>query len=134
VTYVLPVLAWAYLEANEVEQAAATVAHAVARMRPENLRLMLAEALWVQARVRGQQGQVAEATQAVEEGIALARDLPYPYAEARLLCVHGHLHLQQGNTDAARQRLEAALAIFHRLGACKDADRVEHEVAALRRR
>jgi hypothetical protein len=33
----------------------------------------------------------------------------------------------------ARERLEAALAIFQRLGACKDAERVEQDIAGLQR-
>jgi transposase len=48
--------------------------------------------------------------------------MPYPYAEARLLHVYGLMHAQKGGPEPARERLEAALALFRRLGARKDAD------------
>jgi ATP/maltotriose-dependent transcriptional regulator MalT len=134
VTYLLPVLARAYLELGEVEQAAETVAQAIARMRAENLRLMLADALWVQAMVRHRQGKPAEAAQALEEGVALAREMPYPYAEARLLHVYGLLHADQDEPGQSRARLEEALAIFERLGARKDGEGVEQALSTLRDR
>jgi hypothetical protein len=58
-----------------------------------------------------------EAAAVLEEGLELARSLPYPYAEARIL--------------AELDRLEEALAIFRRLGARKDIERTEQELAAL---
>jgi tetratricopeptide (TPR) repeat protein len=135
VTYLLPVLARAYLELGEVEQAADTVAQAIARMQAENLRLMLADALWVQAMVRHRQGQLVEAAEALEEGIALAREMPYPYAEARLLHVYGLLHADQDEPGQAQARLAEALTIFERLGARADAERVEQALSnALRDR
>jgi hypothetical protein len=76
-------------------------------------------------------GQGEQATAPLDEGLALAPTLPYPYGEARLLAVYGRLHAQQGQPEQARQRLEAALAIFRRLGARKDAERTEHQLAAL---
>jgi hypothetical protein len=51
--------------------------------------------------------------------------MPYPYAAARLLHVYGQMHVAKGEPGPARQRLEAALAIFRRLGTRKDAERVE---------
>jgi tetratricopeptide (TPR) repeat protein/transcriptional regulator with XRE-family HTH domain len=129
VTYLLPVLARAYLELGEVEQAADTVAQAIVRMRAENLRLMLADALWVQAMVRHRQGKPAEAAEALEEGIALAREMPYPYAEARLLHVYGLLPADKDEPGQARARLEEALSIFERLGARTDAERVEQALS-----
>ena len=67
----------------------------------------------------------------LDEGLALARSMPYPYAEARLLHVHGQLLAVQGEPELARKRLEAALAIFRRLGARKDLERTEQLVATL---
>jgi hypothetical protein len=57
--------------------------------------------------------------------------MPYPYAEARLLHVYGLMHAQKGGPEPARERLEAALALFRRLGARKDAERVEQAIGAL---
>jgi hypothetical protein len=94
----------------------------------------LAEALWVQALAALRQGDVHTAEHALAEGLTLARAMPYPHGEARLLHVNGLLHIQQGGPDPARQRLAAALAIFRRLGARRDAVHVEQAVAALQPR
>jgi hypothetical protein len=89
---------------------------------------MLVDALQVQAMVAMQQERWDEATSALEEGLELARAMPYPYAEGRSLHRYGELHLQRGEPGSAQERLEAALAIFQRLGARKDAERVAQAI------
>jgi tetratricopeptide (TPR) repeat protein/transcriptional regulator with XRE-family HTH domain len=131
VTYFLPVLAWAYLDLGDVRQAADAVTQALARMRPAHMRTVLVDALRVQALVACRQEDWAGAAQALEEGISLARGMPYPYAEGRLLHVQGRLHLQSGEPEIAQARLEAALAIFRRLGARHDAEQVEQAISGL---
>ncbi len=146
VTALLPILAWAYLEQGRLDEAATTVEWALARARPEQMRLVLVEALRVQALVALRQGrrldrdslQAAggqsprvEAARSLAEGLALARAMPYPYAEARLLHVAGALHAQQGEPEVARERWEAAQAIFHRLEARRDAAQVDEALASL---
>ena len=54
-----------------------------------------------------------------------------PYAEGRLLHVYGEMNVQKGKPEPAGERLEAALAIFRRLGARKDAGPVERALADL---
>ena len=71
------------------------------------------------------------AARSLEEGLAVARSLPYPYGEARLLHVYGEMHARKVEPGPARERLEAALAIFRRLGARKDVERAEQAVGAL---
>ena len=66
------------------------------------------------------------------EGLSLARCMPYPYAEGRLLHVYGEMLAQKGEPEPARERLAAALALFRRLGAHKDAERAEQAIAKLR--
>jgi hypothetical protein len=44
--------------------------------------------------------------------------------------VYGRLHAQQAQPEQARARLEAALAIFQRLGAQKDSEHVEQAIAS----
>jgi hypothetical protein len=90
------------------------------------------DALRVQAMVTIRQGHWEEATSALDEGLELAQAMPYPYAEARLQHVYGEMYLQKGEPGSARERLEAALAIFRRLGAHKDIERVEQAIADLR--
>jgi tetratricopeptide (TPR) repeat protein len=131
VTYCLPLLAWAHLELGDVQQAADVVAQAMARLRPTHRRAYLVDALRMQAMVAMRQGHWAEASSALEEGIMMARSMPCPYAEGRLLHVYGEMHVQQGEREPAQERLEAALAIFRRLGARNDAEQVEHAMAGL---
>jgi tetratricopeptide (TPR) repeat protein len=131
VTEFLPELAWAYLELGHLDQAEHTVEQALRRARAEQLRLILVDALRVQALIALRQERWDEAIVALEEGLALARDMPYPHAEARLLHVYGEMHVQKGERGPARERLEAALAIFQRLGARKDAERVAQAIGDL---
>jgi hypothetical protein len=117
---------------GEVAVADEVVRRAVARAHAASERLGLVDALWVQAMVATRQGRWAEAERTLEEGLALARRMPYPYAEGRLLHAYGQMHVAKGEPGPARQRLEAALAIFRRLGARKDAERVDQAMAGLR--
>lgn len=130
-TALLPVLAWAQLELEQVDQAADTVVQALRRARPEAMRLILVEALRIQALVALRQERWDEAARGLEEGVTLARSIPYPYAEARLLRVSGELHRAQGEPGRAREQCSAALALFRRLGARKDAEQLERDLAAL---
>jgi hypothetical protein len=62
--------------------------------------------------------------------LALTREIGLPYIEAQLLHDYGQLDLKRGNNQQARTRLEAALAIFQRLGARPDVEVVEQALAA----
>jgi tetratricopeptide (TPR) repeat protein len=131
VTALLPVLAWAYLECGQLSQAATVVRQALERARPEEMGLVLVEALRVQALIAARQEQWEEGARSLEEALTLARGMPYPYAEARLLHVYGRLHMQQGEPQAARERLEAARALFQRLGARMDLELTEQALTPL---
>jgi hypothetical protein len=124
-------LAWAHLELGDLTVAEALVAQAATQARATNDRVKLVDALRVQAMVVLRQGHCEVAARSLEEGLALTRSIPYPYAEGRLLHVYGQLHLAQGKAGPARERLEAALAIFRRLGARKDAERVSQAIGSL---
>jgi tetratricopeptide (TPR) repeat protein len=130
-TWIRTQLAWAYLELGELDRATELVARALAQARSERHLVRLVEALRVQGMVLAGRWQGDQAAMALEEGLALAPSLPFPYGEARLLHIYGRLHLQRGEPAAARERLEAALAIFRRLGARKDTERAEQLLAAL---
>ena len=131
VTALLPVLAWAHLEMGDTAKAGEVVEQALRRHGAEGLRLVLVEALRVQAMVAAHQEQWGEMEQALEEGIALARSMPYPYAEARLLHLSGRLQAEVGKPQASRERLMTALAIFQRLGARKRSEEIERDLASL---
>ena len=113
------ILAWALLEAGDESRAGALIGETVARGRAAGERLALVDALRVQGMVLTRLQQKDEAAAALEEGLTLARSLPSPYAEARILEQLG--------------RREEALAIFQRLGAQKDIERMAQELAALDR-
>jgi tetratricopeptide (TPR) repeat protein len=124
--------AWAHLDMGHVAVAEEMVGQAVARVRSQGHRLALVNALWVQAMIATRQGRWEDAELALEEGLSLARRMLYPYAEGRLLHVYGQMHVAKGEPGPARERLEAALAIFRRLGARKDAECIEGTLTALR--
>lgn len=130
---VFPILAWAYLEAGAVERAEEVVAGAIDRARAGEQRFHLLEALRVEGMIRRRQGRLEEAERAFWEALELARDLPYPYAQARVLSDLGLLAAVRGDPHATRAYLEQALAIFRRLGAKKDTERTEQTLAGLAR-
>jgi hypothetical protein len=123
--------ALACLQLGEVDEAEQTVARSVARAREEGSRQVLVDALRVQALVAIRQEAWDEAAQALVEGLELARAMPYPYAEGRLLHVDGQMQAAQGATDRAHARYQEARAIFRRLGARKEGERTEQMLATL---
>jgi tetratricopeptide (TPR) repeat protein len=131
VTPSLPLMAWALLDLGEVNEAAEVAARAVARAREQGQQVLLVDALRVAALIATRQGRTEEAEATLTEGLSLAQQIGYPYGEARLLRVYGELHAQRGHLEPGRAQLAAALAIFGRLGARRDAAHVEQAVAAL---
>jgi tetratricopeptide (TPR) repeat protein len=131
VATLLPVLAWAHLDHDELEQAAEEVRQAINHARSEDMQLVLVDALWVQSLVALRQGSWQDAAASLEEGLGIARSMPHPYAEARFLSVDGQRLAAQGKPVAARERLAAARGIFRRLGAAKDIEQTEQAVAHL---
>ena len=113
--------------------AAELAAIALQRIRAHQEPEQTLGALRVQAMVLVRQGRHAAAADALAEGLALARapGFPYPFFEACFLHIWGQLHLSRGERTAARERLEAARAIFQRLGARHLVARVEQDLATL---
>jgi tetratricopeptide (TPR) repeat protein len=130
----LPRLARAYLELGDVTQSCDVLAQGGRRARQGGHRLALVETLWVQSMVAIRQQRWDEAIAALDEGLSLVGNMHYPYAEARLLHQYGLLHAQKGEPMAARGRLSAALEIFRRLGARKDAEHVDQALEDLQGR
>jgi tetratricopeptide (TPR) repeat protein/transcriptional regulator with XRE-family HTH domain len=126
-----PLLALAQLELGDQAAAARVVAETIARARLDQTPLVLTEALRVAALIDLRQERLDEVTASLDEAIGIARRLPYPYQEARLLSVYGQMHAQQGAASPARECLEAALAIFRRLGARVDVERIEQALTTL---
>jgi tetratricopeptide (TPR) repeat protein/transcriptional regulator with XRE-family HTH domain len=124
----MPVLAQAQLALGKLADAEGMVSAGLMRARERCTHVDLVQWLRLRAMVSIRQEQWQEAQRALDEAIALTRGMPYPYAEARLLHVYGQMHVQKQEPALARERLEAALAIFRRLGALRDAERVEQEL------
>jgi tetratricopeptide (TPR) repeat protein len=123
--------AWALLALGEVDRAAAVASRVIARTRDEGRMLPLVDALRMAALAAVRQERWEDAERALEDGISLARCLHYPYAEARFLQAYGELLVQLRQPGPPRERLEAALAIFQRLGARKDIERTEQLLTRL---
>jgi tetratricopeptide (TPR) repeat protein len=131
VAFMLPYVALAHLQLGAVDEAEAVSTQAVTRATTEDNRLALADALRVQALVVMERQRWEEAARVLEEGLALTRRIGYRYAEGRLLHVYGLMYRQKGEAGLAREQMEAALTIFRRLGAGKDAERAEQAIAGL---
>jgi tetratricopeptide (TPR) repeat protein len=121
----LPISAWAHLELGDLARAAEIARDAVDRARANGEVYHAVHALWVQARVLTEFGHWDLAGQAVTEGLDLARSMPFPYLEARLLRADGLLAAARGEPGRALERLEHAIDIFRRLGAGLDAESTE---------
>ncbi len=136
VTYLLPALAWAQLESGAVADARESASQAVERARAQHNYVILVEALRIRAMIRRREGRSEEALSDLEEGLTLARAMPYPYAEARLLHVLGAVQVgREGDPaealDQARKALAAALVIAERLGARADAAAIRQDLSSL---
>ena len=133
---VLPLLVQAYLETGDQTRAEELIMTGLERARDQDLRLGLMRWLQVQGTLRSRQGRWDEAESAFGESVALARDMPYPYAEACGLYERGLMYVRMVDVgtdreqllERARELLMEALAIFRQLGAQRDAERAEQAV------
>ncbi len=127
----LILLARTHLALGDRARASDVAAQAVVHAQAAHNRLDLVDALWVQAHAAVQQADWGAATRALDEGLTLAQGMPYPLAEARLLHIYGMMHAQQGDLHSAQERLQAARALFLRLGARPEATHVESALARI---
>lgn len=127
----LALLAWAELELGHGEDARATLAEARRRADALGSRLMYVTIWRIEALVAVAEGRWEAGAHALDEALALARGMPYPYAEAKALYVYGLLHHTRGSSESARPCFEQALIILARLGERLYAERIERNLAAL---
>ncbi len=131
VTDLLSLRAWAYLALGNLQCAESAAVHSIRRARDVNNRFLLVSALRIQAMILTKERRWPEATHALAEGMALARQMPYPYAEARLVQLSGLLHVEQGEPVPAQSQLTNALAIFERLGSRFHTEQIMTTLATL---
>jgi len=129
--WMLPVLARTYLQMGDTTEAGAVVTHTKRRAQAMDIRVVVPEILRVEALLTLRQGRYEQAARTLAEGLAVVRPLGYPYAEAQLLQVCGHMHVEKKEWAEARGRLEAAYALFVHLGARKDAEHTAQVLASL---
>ncbi|MGI8825258.1 MAG: ATP-binding protein [Chloroflexota bacterium] len=127
----LPVMAWTYLELGEPGKALKTAQQAVARARENRALLHLVYALWVEGMVLTAIEDWGEAQRDLEVALTMAKTMPYPYAEGRILRQYGLLNHKQGQLERASERLQAACQIFERLGARWDLERTHEALTQL---
>jgi tetratricopeptide (TPR) repeat protein len=122
-------VAWAQLDLGDHEGAARTLEAAPA----DSMRVSQLDDARVQVllRIRERRWQEGEAT--LKDAIALARAMPYPYAEAKALSVYGQLHVARGELEPARKKYQAALTICGRLGEGLYRPHIEQALAEVKR-
>ncbi|HEX5547944.1 MAG TPA: tetratricopeptide repeat protein [Ktedonobacterales bacterium] len=127
----LPCLALAYDALGQHAEAERLLTEGISRARAQHYRLALVELLTLHgASLTGQHRlEGAGAARSLDEALALARSMAYPYAEARALYEQGRLRASAREWRQARDRFEDALGIFRRLGARPDIARTEQELA-----
>lgn len=116
----------ALLEVGDEKRAAKVLHSAREKEGGSSSRAGLPDVLLQTASLALRQGRRSDAGLDLDEGIAIARELGLPYDEALLLEQHSQVHAAAGEPEQARLRLDEALAIFQRLGALPDVERVEH--------
>jgi len=129
--YLLPKLAWAHLELGDLAQAEAAAEEAVAFAQRIDDFLNLVEAVRVQALILMARQRWAEAEQILSGILLQTQSTCYPWGEARVLDTYALLHMRRGAHGLARERLEAGLALYTRLGARKDVERIEQHLVQL---
>lgn len=132
VTFLLPVLASAYLGAGDTAQATESAARAIARARLERNRRALVDGLRVSALVAGNRGLWVEAERDLRGALRMARAMRYPYAEARLLETRADVRRQHQLPTTGLPDLVAARGIWHRLGSTRNVGRVTASIDTLR--
>ncbi len=127
----LRTLAWAYAESGDEQAAMTPAAEAVAQARSDQAHPDLVEALVIDGMVLGRLQRWEEAEKDFAEACSLAEHMPMPFGEGRALYEWGIMCLAQEKPEEAREKLEAALTLFTRLGAKLDASRAEEALQGL---
>jgi tetratricopeptide (TPR) repeat protein/transcriptional regulator with XRE-family HTH domain len=146
VTYIMPYLAWAYLEKGDLGRAEGYVRECLERAAGERIRLAWVDALRVRALVAihrhragggtggngekvddqaGKSISLADARTALDEATQLCQEMGFPYGLAKLHYTRGMLAIQAEDTGSARRSLEEAKAILESLDERLYYERVE---------
>ncbi|HEX8733648.1 MAG TPA: AAA family ATPase [Ktedonobacterales bacterium] len=113
---VLPFIGWAHLELDNLANADAILTQCLKQASAKNSRLVILDALMAQARLRTRQADWSAAGASIEQALALARDMAYPYGELKARYIYGALSAANQDPVQARKQYEEALNICRRLG------------------
>jgi hypothetical protein len=75
--------------------------------------------------------QWSSCAEALDESLAHAQAIPYPYAVVKALWIYGRLERAWGEPLAAQRQFEQALTICARLGERLYAERIERDPMSL---
>jgi tetratricopeptide (TPR) repeat protein len=126
--WVLPVLAELYLKTGQPDKAAEYVDRGFELMKPDQnwyglpALMCMAKGMLAAARKDWE-----TATESFDKAVEINRQYQLPWDEARTLYERGSMYLArggQGDRDKAHEALDEALAIFQKVGAKKDAEKV----------
>lgn len=112
----LPLLGWAQLSMGDLPGAAESLNQCMRRAEATGNRLVIVDALLAQARLHIRQAKWPQAQRALDDALACAQAMAYPYAEAKARFIYGQLHAANGAQASARDQYEKALALCRRLG------------------
>ncbi|HZR40339.1 MAG TPA: AAA family ATPase [Ktedonobacteraceae bacterium] len=127
----LSLLAWAYLEMGDTDQAQVLLTQVLSTARQAYMRPSLVQALRVQTLLLSKEGCWEEAEQSLQEALMLCRKMRTPYIEAKALYTAGLVSHGRGELTLAQQRFEAAREICTRLGERFYALRIEQHLTKL---
>lgn len=130
--FVLRTLAALAAETGDLDEAEPMVRKAVQLSESQEDQINVVEALRAWGEVKMRQGDEAQADDHLRRSWELARQVRYPYGEARALYEHGPIHACTGEQLQARERLVEAHTIFQRLGATLNAARAKEMLATVR--
>jgi tetratricopeptide (TPR) repeat protein len=126
--WVLPALAELYLKMGQPDAAAEYVDRGFELMRPDqNWYGLPAPVYLAGGMLAAARKDWAKATEAFNRAIEINRQYQLPWDEARTLYERGLMYLARGgkgDRDKAHEDLDAALAVFQKVGARKDAEKV----------
>ena len=129
VTRILWLVAWAYLDTGDLDQAEQVAEDAIMRIHASGMLVSLPDSLRVRAMVANAKGESEQALCLLDEAISVAERLGFPYAKARALLLAGALAGENGDAEKARDLLRSSLEIFERLGARGGADSATEALA-----
>jgi class 3 adenylate cyclase/tetratricopeptide (TPR) repeat protein len=113
----LPPIAWALLECGDAERAASLAQVAIKRAVDEHSILDLIEAQRVAGMAAARLGRWDDAGSTLQQILGLAREVRYPYAEARILYEYARMLAARGDLHESTKEMREALVIFQGLGA-----------------